>query len=174
MNAVGRPRRGVRGFTLVELLTALCILSLLALMSYRGLAAVLDAREHVSHEADRWQLVAGFFARFERDVQLAAPREARTSTGMVPAWVGRRAGASEPQVEFSRFASPEGTATGRRLAYRLNERQEIELWVWAGLDPAPGAAPVRYPLLGGVASFEVTYLDQGLTWVSSWPGATSA
>ena len=39
--------RGTRGFTLIEIMTALLVLSLLALMSYRGLGAVLDAREHV-------------------------------------------------------------------------------------------------------------------------------
>ena len=71
-----------RGFTLVELLTALLVLSLLALMSYRGLGAVLDAREHVKLETDKWRHVAAFFARFERDVELAArgaDREDRTA-----------------------------------------------------------------------------------------------
>ena len=38
------PRAAARGFTLIELMTALLVLSLLALMSYRGLGAVLDAR----------------------------------------------------------------------------------------------------------------------------------
>ncbi|MGA8006850.1 MAG: prepilin-type N-terminal cleavage/methylation domain-containing protein, partial [Burkholderiales bacterium] len=66
--------RSPGGFTLVELLAALLVLSLLALMSYRGLGAVLDAREHVGGEADKWRRVAAFFARFERDVELAAPR----------------------------------------------------------------------------------------------------
>ena len=149
------PRRTPRGFTLIELLTALSILALLALMSYRGLSAVLDAREHVDREADRWQLIAKFFSRFEQDVQLAAPRPARASAGALPAWPGRVEGTPEPRLEFSRFAPAEGAATARRVAYRLNERQEIELWVWPGLDLAPGVPPARYSLLGGVARFEL-------------------
>ena len=72
--------------------------------------------------------------------------------GVLPAWVGRPEGTLEPSLEFSRFATTEGAATARRLAYRLNERQEIEVWVWPGLDPAPGVVPARYPLLAGVAS----------------------
>ena len=174
MKAARCACRRARGFTLVELLTALSILSLVALMSYRGLTAVLDAREHVDREADRWQLVAKFFSRFEQDVQLAAPRPARTAAGMLPAWIGRPEGALEPGLEFSRFAAAEGATTARRVAYRLNERQEIELWIWPGLDPAPGVVPARYPLLAGVASFELRYLDERLDWLKSWPNAASA
>ena len=159
------------GFTLIELLTALLILSLLAMMSYRGLGAVLDAREHVSQETDKWRRVASFFARFERDVQLAAPRPVRAASGTEPAWRGRAEATSEPRLEFSRFASAEGVDTARRLAYRLNERQEIELWLWPGLDVAPNTVPVRYPVLTGVTTFEVQYLNTDLAWVKAWPVA---
>jgi general secretion pathway protein J len=105
-------------------------------------------------------------------VQLAAPRPARSSAGTLPAWLGRSDGVLEPRLEFSRFAPAEGAATARRVAYRLNERQEIELWIWPGLDPAPGVPPARYPLLGGVARFELQYLDPRLDWVMSWPAAS--
>lgn len=55
-----KPMSGTaaRGFTLIEVLTALLVLSLLALMSYRGLSAVLDAREHVRAETEKWRRVA--------------------------------------------------------------------------------------------------------------------
>ena len=62
------------GFTLIELLTVVFIFSVLALMSYRGLAAVIDTREHVAQETAKWRTLASFFARFERDVHLAMPR----------------------------------------------------------------------------------------------------
>lgn len=160
-----------RGFTLVELLTALLILSLLALMSYRGLIAVLDAREHVRHESEKWRGVASFFARFEHDVQLAAPRPVRGATGTTPAWRSRPDAMLEPRLEFSRFASAEGVDTARRLGYRLNEKQQIELWLWAGLDVAPDGLPARHPVLSGVARFELQYLNAGLAWVDTWPAS---
>lgn len=156
-----------RGFTLIEVMTALLVLSLLALMSYRGLSAVLDAREHVKHETDKWRRVAGFFARFERDVELAAPRPVRTAAGPAPAWQG--AATAQASLEFSRFASTEGVDTARRIGYRLNEKQEIELWLWPGLDVAPDALPARYPVLGGVKTFELQYLNPALEWVDAWP-----
>lgn len=164
-----KPLRGAGGFTLIELLTALLVLSLLALMSFRGLGAVLDAREHVIQETDKWRRVASFFARFERDVQLAAPRPVRAASGTVPAWRGRADATPEPNLEFSRFASAEGVDTARRLAYRLNARQEIELWLWPGLDVAPNTAPVRHPVLTGVTTLELHYLNIDLAWVNTWP-----
>lgn len=164
-----KPAPAGRGFTLIELLTALLILSLLAVMSYRGLGAVLDARAHVEVETAVWQRVSAFCARFQRDVLLAAPRPVRGAFGATPAWFGRPDSATGPRLEFSRFASAEGVDTPRRIAYALNENQEIELWLWPGLDVAPDAPPARYAVLGGVTTFEFQYLNADLLWVGAWP-----
>lgn len=163
------PYIALRGFTLIELLTALLILSLLALMSYRGLSAVLDARANVTKETQKWQQVTAFITRFERDIQLAAPRPVRTAYGIAPAWRGQTAAVLEPLLAFSRFASLEGSDTARRLGYRLNENLEIELWLWPGLDVSPDTIPARYPVLSGVSRFELQYLNANLTWVDTWP-----
>jgi general secretion pathway protein J len=154
-----------RGFTLIELMVALLILSLLAMMSFRGLGAVLDARDQVRQETVKWKRVAAFFSRFQRDAQLSAPRPVRSASGTAPAWRGE-AGAG---VEFSRFASAEGLDVARRVAYQLSENHEIELLLWPGLDVAPSAQPARYAVLSGVSSFEVHYLDAALEWVDAWP-----
>lgn len=165
----GKFVRSFGGFTLIELLTALLVLSLLALMSYRGLGAVLDAREHVRQESDKWRRVATFLARFERDVALASPRPMRTAAAILPAWRGRQEATLEPRLEFSRFGSNEGVDSTRRLAYQLNEKQEIELWLWPGVDVAPSALPVRYPVLTGVSKLELQYLNADLLWADTWP-----
>lgn len=161
------PGAAARGFTLVELLTALLVLSLLALMSYRGLGAVLDARDHVRSETDKWQRVAAFLARFGRDVALAAPRPVRRDDGTVPAWLGEAR--PDTRLEFSRFASVGSVDAPRRIGYALNERREIELELWPGLDVAPGVVPARYSVLSGVQSFELQYLDASLAWNDAWP-----
>jgi general secretion pathway protein J len=142
------------GFTLIELLSALLILSLLALMSFRGLSAVLDARDQVRQETEKWKAVAAFFSRFQRDVQLSAPRPVRAAAG---------------RLEFSRFASAEGIDAPRRVGYGLNDKREIELSLWPDLEALPGVEPARYPVLSAVAQFELQYLDPGLAWVGAWP-----
>lgn len=156
-----------QGFTLIELLSALLILSLLAVMALRGLNAVLDARDQVARETHKWQRVAAFLQRFERDIGLSAPRPVRALAGTAPAWIG----APGTGLEFSRFASSEGLDVARRVAYRLNPNREIEIALWPGLDLAPGAQPARYAVLSGVAEFDVQYLDRALAWVPAWPAA---
>ena len=175
-------RAAGHGFTLIEVMSALLVLSLLALMSYRGLGAVLDAREHTRGETDKWRRVSAFFARFERDVQLAAPRPVRSAgtapdsaggapSGVSPAWRGDFVTTDRARLEFSRFAAVEGVDSARRIAYRLSEKNEIELWLWPGLDIAPNALPERYPVLAGVRVFELQYLNPGLQWVNVWPSS---
>ena len=163
----------MHGFTLIELLIALLILSVMALMSYRGLGAVLDAREHVSKETEKWRRVAAFVSRFERDVKLAAPRAIRTASETLPAWSGNPNAGAGPLLEFSRFASVEDLERARRIGYHLNERQEIELWVWSGLDLAPGALPERYPVLPAVADFDLQYFSSSQAWGDTWPPLTA-
>jgi general secretion pathway protein J len=143
-----------RGFTLIELMSALLILSLLAMMSFRGLGAVLDARDQVRQETGKWKGVSAFFSRFQTDVQLSAPRPMQ---------------AASARLEFSRFATPEGIDTPRRVAYALNASREIELSVWPGLDAAADAPPARYIVLSAVSQLELRYLDGELAWVDAWP-----
>ena len=165
--------KSARGFTLVEILVALLILSLLALMSYRGLGAVLDAREHVRQETEKWQRIALFFVRFQRDVELAAPRAVRVGAAVAPAWLGAPNETTQASLEFSRFASNEDVDTARRIGYRLNDKQEIELLLWPGLDVAPDMVPARYPVLAGVKTFQLQYMNPALAWVDTWPTSPS-
>jgi general secretion pathway protein J len=151
-----------RGFTLIELMSALLILSLLAVMSFRGLGAVLDARDHVRQETAKWRSVAAFFSRFQRDVQLSAPRPVQ---------------AAAERLEFSRFATPDGIDMPRRVAYGLNANHEIELSLWSGLDVASDrvadAPPARYVVLSAVSELQLQYLDARRVWADAWPRSES-
>lgn len=154
----------VRGFTLIELLTALVILSVVGLMSYRGLSAVVDTRERVETETQKWRALGLFFERFERDLWRAAPRKVRSAAGDRPAFIGYPDG----RVEFSRLA--EASEAPARVAYALNAASEVELLLWPLLD-TPDAPPGRYAALAGVRSIELHYLDRNGAWRDAWPSA---
>jgi general secretion pathway protein J len=166
-------KRGAPGFTLIELLTALLILSVLGLMSYRGLSAVIDAREHVAQETAKWRAVAAFFTRLERDLKLAAPRPVRGGSKSEPAFRGRRDGANAALIELTRFGSADDAEPPRRVGYAINARDEIELWLWPALDTARELEPERHRVLSGVRQVDVQYLAADLAWIDAWSGTRS-
>lgn len=158
------------GFTLIEVLVTLLLLSALALMSYRSLDVVLSARDRVNAETGKWQQIGAFIDRFKQDVQLAAPYPVRDAGVMLPAWQGRITDdPGGPALEFSRFASVVGQDRLRRVAYALNSQGEIELWLWPGLNLAPDTVPTRYVVLSGVTDAVFEYLNTDLRWLPVWP-----
>jgi general secretion pathway protein J len=123
----------------------------------------------VKAETDKWRGIAAFFARFEQDVQLATPRAARNCAAELAPWVGRPVAGQEPRVEFSRSSTVDGVDAPRRTGYRLNEKREIELWLWPALDAIPAQPPLRYPVLSEVAEFDLRYLAADSAWIEAWP-----
>ena len=171
MNA-GRSRAS-RGFTLIELLAALLVLSLLALMAYRGLGVVMASRDRIQAESLQWRHVASFFTRFQRDVQLAAPRRVRGPSASSPAWLGRPDAVQAPLLEFTRFAGTGEADAPYRVGYGINGTGQIEWWVWPALDRTADTLPTRYAVLDGVKRFRLQYLGPAHTWNSAWPMAPS-
>ena len=167
MNA--KRSRAESGFTLVELLAALLVLALLALMAWRGLDVLMNSRDHIQAEADKWRHVQAFFTRFEGDVRLAAPRPVRRVSGTAPAWRGRSDAAQGPLLEFTRFAGTASADAPYRIGYGINAAQQIELWIWPSLDMDADVRPTRHVLLGGVRRFSLQYLGQAHAWSNGWP-----
>lgn len=62
-------RSGARGFTLVELIVALGIFMVLGVLSYRALASIIDSRDRLAVEQQRWLSLTRFMQRLELDLQ---------------------------------------------------------------------------------------------------------
>ncbi|HUX90266.1 MAG TPA: type II secretion system minor pseudopilin GspJ [Gallionellaceae bacterium] len=161
------------GFTLIELLVALVILTLLSVAGYRGLDAVLQARERVSAETRKWQHLAFFFSRMNQDIAQAVRRPVRDEDGSIvrAAWVGTAVTVGEnAELIFTRAGIPDQGAAlqaPQRIGYHL-EQGTIVMLRWPSLDQAPRAKPVRYPVLEGVREFKLRYLDKDGVWQPQW------
>lgn len=154
-------RRRGRGFTLVELLVALAIFSVLGVLSYRALASIVDSRDRLAVEQKRWQQVTRFVQRLELDLQQVA--------------LGQPDAVSyDADRQTLRLIRLVGAASGdevRTIRYRYRwrdgrvERDERRL-----LPPAPASdtAELVAPdlLLDGVQSFDWSASEGGaaLAW----------
>jgi general secretion pathway protein J len=165
-----------RGFTLVEVLLALVILGVIAVLGYRAVSALSESETRLSAEASRWRSLDLFFARLEGDLRQAMPRAARYGDTRAPAWIGSVDQTGNSQLEFSR-AGPEFTlepgSAGQRLAYRFRDGA-VEVDYWASYDRPRTAEPAAYPLVSDVTQFRLAYLTIGGQWSDSWPLAGEA
>jgi general secretion pathway protein J len=165
------PRVRPSGFTLIEVLLALAILGVIAVLGYRAVSALSEGETRLSAEASRWRTLDLFFARLEGDLRQAMPRAARYGETRAPAWIGSLDPTGNSQLEFSR-AGPEFTlepgSAGQRLAYRFRDGA-VEVDYWASYDRPRNAEPLTYPLITDVAQFRLAYLTLGGQWSDGWP-----
>ena len=168
---MNRTRSHREGFTLIEVLVALAIVAVIALLGYRAVAALSDSEARLTVEATRWRTLDLFFARLEGDLREAVPRSARLGASRMPPWVGTTDALGNGALEFSR-AGPEFTlepgSAGQRIAYRFDEGT-VEVLYWPGYDRPREAPPTAYPLVSDVASFRLSYLASSGNWVDAWP-----
>jgi general secretion pathway protein J len=164
-----------RGFTLIEVLIAIAIFAVMSAFAYRALSSILNARERVAQENQKWREVSTFFARLEADLANAVTRSIRNSNNLdTKAFIGNATfnNDSEGQLMFTRMGLPGASGTlaaPQRLGYRVKQGNLEEL-VWPVLDQGPRTVPAVYPLLSGVNTFTVRYFDANSnSWQGSWP-----
>lgn len=166
---IARHRRP--GFTLIEILIALAILGLIAVLGYRAVASLTDSESRLAIESERWRGLDALFARLESDMRLAQPRDVRVGAAAEPAWIAQRDDAGNAVLRVARagpeFSLEPGSA-GQRIGYRFREGA-VEVLYWPHLDQAAGVTPAAYALAGGIARFEIAYLDNRGGWHDRWP-----
>ncbi len=165
--------RSQRAFTLVELLVALAIFAIMALMSYRTLDSVFLARQHLSGETARMRDVALLFARLDDDFVALLDRPARNADNLLDDALRLTAllpGADDATLVFTRsgFAGGNGmSAVPQRVGYRVKD-SVLELVLWTSLDNAPRTAPRAHPALTGVREAKWRAMDGGGSWQNVW------
>lgn len=159
-----------RGFTLVEALIALAVFGVIAVLAYRATSALSEGESRLSAESQRWRTLEALFTRFEADIRQAIPRDARNGLAREASWIGT-AHEGQSALAFTRAGSEffvEPGAAGQRLGYRM-KGNTLELVYWPAIDHDAAAKPAVYPLVGGIASFELAYLTRAGQWRDRWP-----
>jgi len=157
------------GFTLIEVLVALVLLTLFTVVTFRALDAVLKSQRHATAEMQRWHELAIAFAWMDSDLSNAVVRP----DPLVPL-----GGAFHTQLETDGAMQfdlvrllPEDADQGlQRIGYRCTGGRLARL-VWPDADN-PLVAPRNSALLDGLSSCAFRYLDERGQWLPVWLSQT--
>lgn len=162
------------GFTLLEVMIAVAIFSLLAMGTYQMLSTVLKTDEVTrQHERDLRELSRAF-ASLDRDINQTLNRGVRDAYGDERATLLGELGASDGNaaLEFSRngWRNPLGGARSQvqRVRWRLTG-ETLERLYWNVLDQAVDSEPRVQKVLVGVQSMNLRFLDDQGQWQEQWP-----
>ncbi len=161
-----RDRRHPRatGFTLLELMVAITVLSIVSLIAWRGLDSLVHTRERLQPEADGVRAILVAFGQLERDLAQVV------NTTFVPlpgAPVAVREGAAT-SLEMMRIAPhAEGEPSAVQLiVYEVRDGRLMRLSSppMIALGGRPTTALVETPLLADVQAFRVRLWQPGRGW----------
>lgn len=164
-------KRYAHGFTLLELLVAIAIFAVLAVMAYGGLNSVIRQREQNDTAMQRLKQLQQTMAIMTRDFAQMAPRPVRDQLGGMHCALS--AGSNNvPPIEFTRggWTNPLGVirSTQQRVAYAL-EGGTLVRYTWPELDRAVQTEPQKQTLLPDVTSIAVQYMDPSGAFQDQWP-----
>lgn len=166
------------GFTLVELLVAITIFSVLAAMAYGGLRSVLNTERAIDLSARRLSALQQTMLFVGRDIAQITPRAIRDEFGDTQPALRSQLN-TLAAFEFTRggWSNPAGQMRSslQRVGYAVEDKQLVR-YSWAVLDRAADSQPRRAVLLNDVLALKTRFMDEKREWSETWPllGADAA
>ena len=160
-----------QGFTLLELMVAVAVFSIMAAIAYDGLNNVLIAKTHTEQQAEKLYELQKAVNWLTRDIEQIVSRGVRDEYGeFLKPVVGNEF--EGYFLEFTRggWRNPANQPRShlQRVAYGVRDEKLIRLY-WRVLDRAEDSKPLENVLMEGVKEVKVRFLTSSDEWQTSWP-----
>ena len=164
------------GFTLLELLVAVAIFSVVGVLALSGYTQLQKQAEYADQRLERTREVQRAVQTLTQDLEQIEPRPIREPLGesQLPAVLAQDV--IEYNLQFTRAGWSNTAGLPRATLQRVGDRLDQEgLWRdhWPVLDRTLTVEPTRRKLLGGVRSVTFRFMDSSRTWVDRWPATNT-
>jgi len=168
------PCRKNTGFTLIEVIIAMSIFAILAILSYSGLHSVIMSKTSTEVSLERLQELQMTILTLNSDLQQISNRDAHDALGGSLNKLSTQS--SEYLIEFTRggWRNPANLARSslQRVAYQLKDDALIRIY-WPHVDRADEEQRVERTLIHNIESLEILFLNANQEWKEDWPSATA-
>jgi general secretion pathway protein J len=162
-----------RGFTLLELMIAVALLAVVAVLAFRGLDGMLNSRERIVEASDELRALTVAFAQIEDDTRRSWPsRLLNLGSPAVSFAIDPETGNAQLQLLRENSGAP-SSARVQRIVYRVREgRLERGFAAWQRTGEANAAiAPSMLtwqPLLERVAALQMrAWVEERAAWIDA-------
>lgn len=162
-------RKKQSGFTLLEILVALAVFLIMAILATAGLYNVFRNKEIITEHDNQLQALQLSLAIINHDMQQIIDRPVVDSDGKY--LLGLTGSATFIDFTKSGFVNPlsqDKRSNLQRIRYEF-KGQSISRSFWPVLDRVPSSTPSTKTLFTGVNKFQIRYIDKKQQYHSSWP-----
>ena len=152
------------GFTLVEILVALFIFTLVSMLMTSSLRTLMHTAARAEKTMEQMEELELAFLLLSRDIEQAIDRPQGASpafSGSPDAFTLTHMGLVNPEGQYRR-------STLQQTRYLWQENRLVRL-SWPALGPVNGMTPARHILLEQVSQLTFTYLDDKGRFHEKWP-----
>ncbi len=159
------------GFTLVEILVAMLVFSVVAILAYGGLRNVLASNEYIENKTQILSQYQSLFSVIKNDLEQSIEREVRDQLGTVElsfVSLPKKDGALlsfSTQIRSS-WQLKNGVSNIQRIEYDYQNGQFIR-YSWNQLDRSHDAEPKKQVLLENIKNIELDFINK--TSHEFWP-----
>lgn len=169
----GRRLQLAAGYTLIEILVAVTVFSILSATAYLALDNLSAASAAHRDRAEAFGAMQLAVARLDSDLRQLAARPATAAEGRTePALAGAGDRLAGTRAGWANPAAVK-RSTLQRFGWQLSG-SELERVHWPVTDRVGASRPLTETVLPGVVALALRYRDQSGAWRESWPAGDDA